>query len=102
MKRVYTDERFPDAEVVNFGGTEFLIFRGGQPIDAFTSYETESEQVSEPFAQRRASDYFNRIATHAEEPGQEPEAVGALPPLPAGVTEDSPVPQQIVGCLLDD
>jgi len=102
MKRIYTDERFPGMEVVNFGGTQFLVLQGGQIKDKFTSYEAEGENVSEDYAQRRAHDYFNRIAAHSEEPSPAETPVDNLPPLPAGMTAESPVAQQVVGYLLED
>ncbi len=102
MKRVYTDERFPGLEVVNFGGTQFLVLQGDQLKDKFTSYEAEDESVSEEYARRRAHDYFNRIAMHSEEPSPAAAPADDLPPLPVGMTAESPVAQQVVGYLLED
>lgn len=67
-RRVYTDDRFPDVEVVNEGGPHFLVFergRGGvyEPIDDFKGFEQPGmAQVSESFAQRRAKAYFNYLS----------------------------------------
>jgi len=102
MKRVYTDERFPEVEVVNHGGTQFLVLQNGELTDEFTSYETESNSVSEEYAQRRAHDYFNRVAAHSEQPEQSAAPVDDLPALPAGVTQESPVAQQVAAYLLED
>lgn len=93
MKRVYTDERFPGVEVVNFGGTTFSGTKDGQPVHEFVAYETDKEVVSEAFAQRRATDYFNRLAEHQE----------VLPVSEVkGLPETGPVPVQIVDYLLAD
>ena len=97
MKRVYTDDRFPDHEVVNFGETQFFVFRNGKQIEEFESFEAQSPKVTEAYAQRRANDYFERLDSH-----NEPEVSGELAPLPEGVSEGAPVPQQIVSYLLED
>ena len=99
MKRIYTDERFPGVEVVNLGNTRFLVQEKGRTLDEFTSYESKQECVSEEYAQRRAADYFNRLALH--ETGLVSQVVDNLPPLPPD-WESAPVASQIVGCLLED
>ena len=75
MKRVYTDERFPDYEIVNDGSFTFqVIFRGklDHTLDSWERAETgikrpNTNGVSEAFAQRRAQDWFNRLEKmHAE------------------------------------
>jgi len=102
MKRVYTDERFPGVEVVNFGGTQFLVLEGGQIKDKFTSYEAEGENVSEEYAQRRANDYFNRTAAHSKEPDSALVPADDLPSFPTGMMAESPVARQVVDYLLGD
>lgn len=90
MKRVYTDDRFPGVEVVNFGGTQFLGTKDGQTVHEFVSYEADREVVSEAFAQRRAHDYFERLASHQE----------SVLPMVEGVSA-VPVPVQIADYLLN-
>jgi hypothetical protein len=92
MKRIYTDDRFPGVEVVNFGDTKFLGTKDGQPVHEFVSCETDREVVSEAFAQRRANDYFDRLASHQE----------SLPEMPTGIAEARSVPVQIADYLLSD
>jgi len=91
MKRIYTDERFPGVEVVNFGDTKFLGTKDGQKVHEFVSHETDREVVSEAFAQRRARDYFEMLASH-----QIPTV--SMEGLPEAVS----VPAQIVEHLLND
>jgi len=88
MRRVYTDERFPGYEIVNNGSGTFEVYERGQPITTFESWENQDGTVSEPFAARRARDYFDRwarmdlsgeIAAQAEEPAEEVPAPQAEP-----------------------
>jgi len=60
MKRVYTDERFPGFEVVNYGSGTFEVYENGKKFDDFESWENPDGTVSEAFAARRAQDYFDR------------------------------------------
>ncbi len=62
MKRVYTDERFPGFQVVNDGSGTFEVWEGDQLSASFESWEYPDGTVSEPFAARRAQDYFNAWA----------------------------------------
>ena len=62
MKRVYTDDRFPGYEIVNTGQAVFELFENGQPVSAFDSWDQPDGTVSEACAQRRAADFFNRLA----------------------------------------
>lgn len=62
MKRVYTDERFPGYEIVNHGSGSFQLVAGDNVIAEFESWENPDGTVSEPFAQRRAQEYFDRWA----------------------------------------
>lgn|SRR5512143_561581 len=62
MKRVYTDDRFPGYEIVNHGSGAFQLVQGGNVVAEFESWENPDGTVSEPFAQRRAQEYFNRWA----------------------------------------
>jgi uncharacterized protein YbaA (DUF1428 family) len=62
MKRVYTDDRFPGYEIVNHGSGDFQLVEGGKVIAEFESWENPDGTVSEPFAARRAHDYFERWA----------------------------------------
>ena len=77
MKRVYTDKRFPGVEIVNHGSGTFQVLERGQLLTDFESWENQDGTVSEPFAARRAHDYFERwsrqdlsgeIAAQNEEP----------------------------------
>jgi len=63
VKRVYTDERFPGCEIVNFGGGTFEIHENGAKVADFASWETSDGKISEAFAARRARDYFEREAS---------------------------------------
>lgn len=66
MKRVFTDDRFPDAQIENDGSRTFVFMQGGQQVDRFTGVEhPEVDGVSPEFAQRRAEDYFNRMSTRS-------------------------------------
>ncbi len=62
MRRVYTDERFPDFQIVNNGSGTFEVWEGSQISTTFESWENPDGTVSEPFAARRAQDYFNAWA----------------------------------------
>lgn len=62
MKRVYTDDRFPGYEIVNHGSGAFELHHQGKVIVEFESWENPDGTVSEPFAARRAQDYFERWA----------------------------------------
>jgi hypothetical protein len=60
--RVYTDGRFPSLKIVNRGDTWFTVYEEHEDVDHFRGIESsDSEQVSEPFAQRRAKAYFNAL-----------------------------------------
>jgi len=60
MKRVYTDERFPGFEVVNYGSGTFEVYENGKKFDDFESWENPDGTVSEGSAAQRAQDYFDR------------------------------------------
>lgn len=66
MKRLYTDERFPNTQIENEGSINFRVLtkEGNQWVAAseFTSYEDDTNKVSETFARRRATSYFDRMA----------------------------------------
>lgn len=70
--RVYTDKRMPGLEIHNDGGFTFtVVSREGEIVDEFTARERIGmDATSEQFAQRRAQEYFNRMAE------QEAEVVG--------------------------
>lgn len=64
MKRVYTDPRFPNVEVVNDGDTAFHVVVDGEPQDQFVASEDiASTEVSDGFAQRQAKEYFDYRAS---------------------------------------
>lgn len=63
MRRVYTDERFPDCEIVNDGSLIFEVYIQGQLLHTFETWEKGTRgQISEAFAAQRAQDYFDRSA----------------------------------------
>jgi hypothetical protein len=62
MRRVYTDNRFPDFQIVNNGSGTFEVWEGSQISTTFESWENPDGTVSEPFAARRAKDYFDAWA----------------------------------------
>lgn len=62
MRRVYTDERFPDLQVTNDGGKQFNVVQDGHIIDQFVTYVDETGQLAEADAQRRAREYFDHMA----------------------------------------
>lgn len=63
MRRVYTDERFPDCEIVNDGSLIFEVYTQGQLLHTFETWEKGTQgQISEAFAAQRAQDYFDRSA----------------------------------------
>ena len=62
MKRVYTDDRFPGYEIVNHGSGSFQLVEGGKVVAEFESWENPDGTVSEPYAARRAQEYFDRWA----------------------------------------
>jgi hypothetical protein len=63
MRRIYTDPRFPDLQVENDGGHKFTVKEKNEAVGVFSGIELlESQEVSEEFAQRRATDYFNHLA----------------------------------------
>jgi hypothetical protein len=70
-RRIYTDGRFPDLEVHNFGSPTFVILEKDpttgsfHEIDQFVAFEKPGvDFVSEPFAQRRAKACFDLMAKH--------------------------------------
>lgn len=63
MKRVFTDERFPSIQIINNGSGTFEVWVGGKLEDTFESWENQDGTVSDAFAQRRADDYFERMAS---------------------------------------
>jgi hypothetical protein len=64
MKRVYTDPRFPQHEVVNDGDTVFHVILNGEPEDQFVASEDIArDEVSDEFAQRQAKEYFDFLAS---------------------------------------
>lgn len=69
MKRVYSDERFPGYEIVNNEQPVFEVFEKGQLVSAFESWDQPNGTISEACAQRRATDFFNRLAQ------QEPQVI---------------------------
>ncbi len=78
-RRVYTDERMPGIEIHNDGGPMFMVVdvQSGNPIDEFKARERIGvDAVSEPFAQRRAREYFDRMA---EAEGAEVAGAGGEP-----------------------
>jgi len=61
-ERIYTDPRFPTLSIVNLGDTWFTVYEDGQDVDQFRGIESsDSEQVSEQFAARRAAAYFRAM-----------------------------------------
>jgi hypothetical protein len=63
MKRVFTDERFPNLQVVIEGGARFTVLEDGHVIDEFSTWADGADgNVSDGAAQRRAQDYFNHMA----------------------------------------
>lgn len=62
MKRVFTDERFPGCEIVNNEQPVFEVFENGQLVSSFDSWDQPDGTMSEACAQRRAADFFNRLA----------------------------------------
>jgi len=88
MKRVYTDERFPGCEIVNDGSLTFEVYCKGELLQSFESWErtAAAATVSEPFAARRAAEYFDRWARMdlsteigAQQVAQSPAATAAAP-----------------------
>lgn len=63
MKRVYTNKKFPGAQIVNGGTGTFEVYQNGQLVQSFESWETPDGAISESFAARRAQDYFERWAS---------------------------------------
>ena len=64
-RRVYTDERLPGIEIHNDGGAVFQVIdmQAGEQVDEFKAVERVGVYItSEPFAQRRAQEYFDRMA----------------------------------------
>ena len=70
MQRVYTDERFPGCRIVNDGSLVFRVYYNDELLQSFETWETAEQgskrptvtSVSEPFARRRAQEYFERWA----------------------------------------
>jgi len=84
MKRVYTDDRFPGLEVVNEGTPQFQVVRNGAVVGRYRGFEKlGAEQVSESFAQRRATTYFDLMAQGGSRDDDVEAAV-----LPEGTTVD--------------
>lgn len=93
MRYVYTDPLLPGLEIVNHGTVEFVVLENNVQISRFTGYETGAEKVSEAFAERRASEYFEKII--AERCVEVP----AVPPETLLYDSDA---DQIVAVLLED
>ena len=74
-RRVYTDPRFPTLEVVNFGGTAFVVFelspKSGryEEIADFTTYGGNTASVLEETAARLAKNYFDDLERYEITPG---------------------------------
>jgi len=106
MRRVYTDERFPGCEIVNDGSLVFEVYCHGELLQSFETWETAeqgsqrpaSERVSEPFAARRAQDYFDRWAKMALSDEVEAQDLPAAEE-PAG--EEVVAPQQDITRSID-
>lgn len=67
MDRVYTDERFPGCKIINDGSVIFRVYYGDKLLQSFETWESgddnrDNAAVSEQFAARRASDYYDRWA----------------------------------------
>lgn len=67
MKRVFTDPRFPGFEVHNSGDNVFTVYEitdgAMHEIDSFRTYSDHPNGlVSEQVAQKRAQDYYQRMA----------------------------------------
>ena len=63
MQRVYTDERFPGFQIENRGTFKFYVIEDGKITGTFVARENiGDDHVSEEYAQKRASDYFERMA----------------------------------------
>lgn len=60
--RIYTDPRYPGVEIRNEGGTHFSVLERGVLRESFVGRERRGVAlVSEPFAARRATAYFERM-----------------------------------------
>jgi hypothetical protein len=78
MKRVYSDERFPGYEIVNEGRTTFEVYLNGNLVSTFESWDQPDGTITEAFAARRATDFFNRMrAVPLEEMVELPEEASA-------------------------
>lgn len=68
MRRVYTDNRFPEYEIVNHGQPVFEVIKNGSVVSTFESWDRPDGTISESCAQRRALDFYDRL-------GQQPPLV---------------------------
>lgn len=107
MKRVYTDERFPGCEIVNDGSFTFEVYCRGELLQTFETWERaeqgikrpQAEAVSEPFAARRAQDYFERWAQMAF---SDEVTVQELPAADEPKVEEVTAPQPDITRSIDD
>jgi len=83
MKFVYTDNRFPGVEIVNEDSRVFEVRQNGRVVTTFSSWDQPNGTITEAFAQRRASDYFERQAKSSLQ-----EAVENFSQLPPGTGDD--------------
>lgn len=99
MRRVYTDDRFPDLQVVYEGGNRLNVVQEGHVIDTFATWaDMPDGSVSEQSAQRRAQEYFDNMARavnggrgmSAELKAREPKG----PTPPPGHSKNAPAQQQ--------
>ena len=57
MKRIYTDCRFPDTELVYEGGEYFKVYKNGVPVSRFAIRCTKEED--EEYFKKCAENYFD-------------------------------------------
>ena len=106
MRRVFTDERFPECEIVNDGSLVFKVYCRGELLQTFETWENAElgtkrpprELVSEPFARRRAQDYFDRWAKMALSDEVEAQDL----PAAEEPVEKTAVPQQDITHNIDN
>ena len=94
MKRVFTDERFPDLQVVHEGGNRLDVVQEGHVIDSFSTWADQPDGgLSEAAAQRRAQEYFDNMARAVNGEGRgnlERELQSRGPTPPAGFSKNAP------------